>query len=183
MIRIHPKNWPPESWRTANTNKSLGTEQKIAHTESTLSAQKSRKYYSKLSETIFFILLHNYCNYWGVEGEKSNSQVQGSNTPKREKNRKKEITLTFLKNINHFRKMPLYGNYNVIHDNYSIHFCLILPNNFTIKNFSVPGSVIILNFIMYRNIKISLTSFYFHKKLLKRGNYRIKKNITFLTWE
>lgn len=47
--------------------------------------------------------------------------------------------------------MPLYRNDHVIHDNYSIHICLILPNDFTIKNFSEPGSVIML---MYRNENI-----------------------------
>lgn len=52
--QVAPKNTLPESWRTANINGSLGTEQKTAHTESTLSAQKLRKYCSKLSEITFF---------------------------------------------------------------------------------------------------------------------------------
>jgi len=38
------------SWRTANINRSLGKEHTTAHTESTLSSQKLRKYCAKLSE-------------------------------------------------------------------------------------------------------------------------------------
>lgn len=43
---------------------------------------------------------------------------------------KKKNYFDFLKNINYFRKMPLYENHHVIHGNYSIHFCLILANNY-----------------------------------------------------